>query len=157
MNHPETVAAWDEFVGASSDIGVDKWKDCNPKQLDQYLGYVHGLPYTFRRWMVADTKESPPVKVKIDWHQKVYVATVLDKMDKPRLADRGSNSANDEDYQCVKENWGAVPAIGLFDQVGLGKTMCAMATIGTLQNCYLSRNRDRKRGDDLPECMRGKS
>ncbi|KAJ3764604.1 P-loop containing nucleoside triphosphate hydrolase protein [Lentinula raphanica] len=53
----------------------------------------------------------------------------------------------------IREEWARFPGLCLFDEVGLGKTMCAMATIATLQQLYTIQQ-STPDPNMLPACLR---
>ena len=172
LNNPEVISAWETYIGGQADIGVVPWQKISTVDLHGSLGYTNGLPFTFRKYTCGDSKNFPPgatgdvpfagsTKVVIAWHQLVYVVALLSKMTNPTLtdlADLHHSAGPPSDSYWLIEKWAAVPGIGLFDEVGLGKTMCAMAAIATLQNLYLLAERAKGRPLDqrtLPKCLDG--
>ncbi|KAJ3845918.1 P-loop containing nucleoside triphosphate hydrolase protein, partial [Lentinula lateritia] len=138
----------------------------------EYLGLPEdGLPLAFRRHtadepaMLADPDGDKPflnsTPVKVSWHQFVFVAAVMLSLTTPKSAPLPnifhSGPAQETTIRPVREEWAKVPGICLFDEVGLGKTMCAMATIATLQSLYEIQEKVKAKEMDrskLPACLR---
>lgn len=168
LNNPEVISAWETYIGEQTDIGVLLWQKMSTGDLHEYLGYTNGLPFVFRKHTCDNPSNFPTgatgdvpfrgsTPVAIAWHQLIYVVALLFKMTNPTLtalAGLHHSEGPPSGSYWFQEKWAAVPGVGLFDEVGLGKTMCAMAAIATLQNSYVLAERS-KGQRPLPKCLDG--
>ncbi|KAJ3871537.1 hypothetical protein F5051DRAFT_446094, partial [Lentinula edodes] len=170
--NPEVDEALLLYKSDGADIGVGEFRTYDDKKLQEYLGLPEdGLPMAFRRHtadepaMLADSDGDKPflnsTPVKISWHQFVFVAAVMLSLTTPKTANLRnifhSGPADERTIRPVREEWAKVPGICLFDEVGLGKTMCAMATIATLQSLYEIQEKVKAKEMErskLPACLR---
>ncbi|KAH7868735.1 uncharacterized protein C8R40DRAFT_1074610 [Lentinula edodes] len=170
--NPEVDEALLLYKSDGADIGVGEFRGYDDKKLHEYLGLPDdGLPLAFRRHtadepgMLADPDGDKPflnsTPVKISWHQFVFVAAVMLALTTPKKAALPnilhSGPVNERTIRPVREQWATVPGICLFDEVGLGKTMCALATIATLQSLYEIQEKVKAKEMDrskLPACLR---
>ncbi|KAH7880193.1 uncharacterized protein C8R40DRAFT_1165093 [Lentinula edodes] len=170
--NPQVDEALLLYKSDGADIGVGEFRSYDDKKLHEYLGLPEdGLPLAFRRHtadepgMLADPDGDKPflnsTPVKISWHQFVFVAAVMLALTTPKKAALPnilhSGPANERTIRPVREQWATVPGICLFDEVGLGKTMCALATIATLQSLYEIQEKVKAKEMDrskLPACLR---
>ncbi|KIK55950.1 hypothetical protein GYMLUDRAFT_99365 [Collybiopsis luxurians FD-317 M1] len=144
---PDFEAAASAWIQETGDIGVEKLKDTPTEDLHLSLGYAEGLPITFRKYTADDSRGLPDndepftgsTPVVISWHQLVFVRWLFSQMAIEMQAplDGVHHSPNVEIAPlAIRKLWSKTPGICLFDEVGLGKTMCAMASIATIQTIF---------------------
>ncbi|KAJ3779937.1 P-loop containing nucleoside triphosphate hydrolase protein [Lentinula aff. detonsa] len=159
------------FFTDSEDIGVERFAKMTEEDLHVYLGIPSGIPAVFRKF-TADDPESIPLgnsgnesfegaePVGLSWHQEVWLAAMVGLSVNSGQADVEGIHHTEEGLEkapmAIREKWGANPGIALLDEVGLGKTMEAIAGIGLLQTLHkVKRDWKPESGlDKLPACIR---
>ncbi|KAL0064509.1 hypothetical protein AAF712_008567 [Marasmius tenuissimus] len=143
----DIAAALKQFLGEGADIGVGQFATWSPADLWSYIGLLDGLPVGFRHWTCDDPARLPEEdvefegsdKVHISWHQLVFIAALFGHMSDTKLAPvegiLHTQPADDASIS-LREQWGAIPGVALFDDVGLGKIMCGIAGIASLQTLF---------------------
>ncbi|KAF5362818.1 hypothetical protein D9757_014265 [Collybiopsis confluens] len=110
---PNFKAVHKEWSAEGRNIGTAEFS----QQLHGFLGFVDGLPLTFRRYAANE-----PNKI---------LSNVTD------LEGIHPSAAGLENAPvAIRHKWATVPGMCLFDEVGLGKTLCAMTAIGAFQNVF---------------------
>ncbi|KAJ3791981.1 P-loop containing nucleoside triphosphate hydrolase protein, partial [Lentinula aff. detonsa] len=159
------------FFTDSEDIGVERFAKMTEEDLHVYLGIPSGIPAVFRKY-TADDPESIPLgnsgnesfegaePVGLSWHQEVWLAAMVGLSVNSGQADVEGIHHTEEGLEkapmAIREKWGTNPGIALLDEVGLGKTMEAIAGIGLLQTLHkVKRDWKPESGlDKLPACIR---
>ncbi|KAJ8074351.1 hypothetical protein PM082_012664 [Marasmius tenuissimus] len=147
----DVEAALQQFLVEGEDIGVGQFAKWSPEKLWAYVGILDGLPISFQHWTCDDPAKLPDDdtqfegsdEVQISWHQLVFIAALLSHMSDTQLAPVEGivhTLPVDDAPISIREQWGAVPGVAFFDDVGLGKTMCSIAGIGSLQMLYTFQN-----------------
>lgn len=166
ISNAETCDAWTECLGRQQDIGVEEWGRIEPQYIHSFIGLMGALPIAFRHHTCGEGRQAPADSdglrpfpgsspVVISWHQLVYAGAVFRRLTQTDLApivDRNYSAAPQELFW-FREMWTAVPGVGLLDEMGLGKSICAMTLIGSLQNCYYL---ERECPNQLPDCIKEK-
>ncbi|KAJ3979570.1 SNF2 family N-terminal domain-containing protein [Lentinula detonsa] len=159
------------FFTDSEDIGVERFAKMTEEDLHVYLGIPSGIPAVFRKY-TADDPESIPLgnsgtetfegaeEVGLSWHQEVWLAAMVGLSVNSAQAEVEGIHHTEEGLEkapmAIREKWGTNPGIALLDEVGLGKTMEAIAGIGLLQTLHkVKRDWKPESGlDKLPACIR---
>lgn len=134
------------FFEEGNDMGTADFMSWNMNQLKDYLGLTgDGLPFSFRRYTHEDPSalkdsdvevtDSEPVRIL--WHQLVAVAAILRHSTRSEVSSKMEGILHTMPYdsapRSIREEWGKHPGFAILDEVGLGKTMCAIALIATFQ------------------------
>ncbi|KAF5340818.1 hypothetical protein D9757_015129 [Collybiopsis confluens] len=174
--NPEYESAHDVWAEEGKNIGTSGYQRMTPEQLHTYLGFTDGRPLTFRKHTADDPQSivsqgetafpgSSPVIIA--WHQLGFVHFLFMVLGYNKLTDGSGihhSAGADKAPIAIQHKWGTVPGLCLFDEVGLGKTVCAMTAIGTLQNIYALQDSIRNEPDEarkalmrsaLPACVKG--
>ncbi|KAJ3982138.1 hypothetical protein F5890DRAFT_1556153 [Lentinula detonsa] len=159
------------FFTESEDIGVEKFAKMTEAELHVYLGIPSGIPAVFRKY-TADDPESIPggnfgnvsfegaEEVGLSWHQEVWLAAMIGLSVNSAQADVEGIHHTERGLEdapiAIREKWGTNPGIALLDEVGLGKTMEAIAGIALLQTLYKVKHdwKPESGMDKLPACIR---
>ncbi|KAJ3792280.1 P-loop containing nucleoside triphosphate hydrolase protein [Lentinula aff. detonsa] len=139
------------FFTDSEDIGVERFAKMTEEDLHVYLGIPSGIPAVFRKY-TADDPESIPLgnsgnelfegaePVGQSWHQEVWLAAMVGLSVNSGQADVEGIHHTEEGLEkapmAIREKWGTNLGIALLDEVGLGKTMEAIAGVGLLQTLH---------------------
>ncbi|KAF9070185.1 hypothetical protein BDP27DRAFT_637504 [Rhodocollybia butyracea] len=146
------------FFEGDNDIGVERWRSTPLEEVHHHLGLEDGLPDTFRQNFSDDHSE-----VIISWHQLVFVCAFIaqyvdsQRAEVPEILYKNDEANRRDALQGIREEWGRNPAVALLDDVGLGKTVCCLAGIGTLQTLFRLEDAVKKGDRDrstLPACIR---
>ncbi|KAJ3966212.1 P-loop containing nucleoside triphosphate hydrolase protein [Lentinula raphanica] len=171
-DNPDFNLAYESYLADGEDIGVGELGKYDPAKLYLYLGLPkNGVPVSFRSHTADEPSMLPKgdhegefrgsVPVSVSWHQLIFVARVIQHMTATHTAQINNiwkiGEPPENAFIPVKEQWAKFPGICLFDEVGLGKTMCAMATIATLQSLYHIQQEAKRTGnaDSVPACLKG--
>ncbi|KAJ3738947.1 P-loop containing nucleoside triphosphate hydrolase protein [Lentinula detonsa] len=159
------------FFTESEDIGVERFAKMTEAELHVYLGIPSGIPAVFRKY-TADDPESIPggnfgnvsfegaEEVGLSWHQEVWLAAMIGLSVNSAQADVEGIHHTERGLEdapiAIREKWGTNPGIALLDEVGLGKTMEAIAGIALLQTLYKVKHDWKPESgiDKLPACIR---
>jgi hypothetical protein len=173
--NPEIETQLRQYLAEGEDIGVAPFQKHTPAQLHTYFGYPSDrpIPVGFRKF-TAEEPSAIPAGVKDDpfdgsspvvlsWHQLVFIAVLFSHLtsgQKAALTDihHSGTPGPNEALVAIREQWAQIPGTCLFDEVGLGKTLCCLGAIGTIQHVYALQEGWRKQAttnrESLPACIK---
>ncbi|KAF9064399.1 hypothetical protein BDP27DRAFT_1367225 [Rhodocollybia butyracea] len=158
-----------DYQCEGNDIRLEVFKKYTLHELHTHLGLDNGLPSIFCPYTADDPTSIPAGNksfeggepVVISWHQLVFVGELFSRLARCHQANLQDihHSGNPlTALSAIQEEWAKTPGLALLDEVGLGKTMCVMAAIATIQQVEPQQiafnNNGRRNQNQLPPCIR---